>query len=51
MVGSYPVGAQKWDMCYGEDGQEEKGIAERIAQLGWFEKDPLYGDEGPALSE
>jgi uncharacterized protein YjlB len=46
MVGSYPKG-KSWDMCYGtpEEGDQVKGISE----LGWFEKDPLYGDEGPVL--
>ncbi|EMD33461.1 hypothetical protein CERSUDRAFT_142422 [Gelatoporia subvermispora B] len=51
MVGSYPVGAQEWDMCYGKGGKEEEGVEERIRQLGWFQKDPLYGDKGPALSD
>ena len=46
MVGSYPKG-KSWDMCYGneEEGEKVKGIA----RLGWFEKDPVYGDEGPTL--
>lgn len=49
MVGSYPVGAEKWDMCYGREGDNSKGIEARIRGLGWFDKDPLYGQEGPAL--
>jgi uncharacterized protein YjlB len=44
MVGSYPVG-NKWDMCYGKEKEEKK--IELIAKLAWFEKDPLYGEEGP----
>jgi uncharacterized protein YjlB len=46
MVGSYPEG-RSWDMCYGKAGEEEKvGV---ISSLGWFKRDPLYGDTGPAL--
>lgn len=46
MVGSYPTG-NSWDMCYGKAGEEEKVKA--IGSLAWFERDPVYGDEGPAL--
>lgn len=46
MVGSYPEG-RSWDMCYGKAGEEDKVRA--ISNLGWFKKDPLYGDTGPAL--
>lgn len=46
MVGSYPKG-KDWDMCYGREGEEEK--VERIKTLDWFERDPIYGDEGPCL--
>lgn len=46
MVGSYPAGCD-WDMCYGRAGEEEKIKA--IEELAWFEKDPVYGDKGPAL--
>lgn len=48
MVGAYPPGKQ-WDMCYGREGEEEK--VKGIAQLGWFEKDPVYGEGGPAVME
>ncbi|KIW16478.1 hypothetical protein PV08_06532 [Exophiala spinifera] len=46
MVGSYPTG-KSWDMCYGREGEEGKVRA--IKDLGWFEKDPIYGDDGPSL--
>ncbi|KAM3423624.1 hypothetical protein BST61_g1047 [Cercospora zeina] len=46
MVGSYPRACQ-WDMCYGREGEE--GKVEGIKELGWFVKDPVYGDRGPAL--
>ena len=46
MVGSYPTG-RSWDMCYGRQGEEEK--VRGIWSLGWFEKDPIYGKEGPSL--
>lgn len=46
MVGSYPVG-KNWDMCYGKAEEEEK--VQGISKLGWFEKDPIYGSEGPCL--
>ncbi|KXT05870.1 hypothetical protein AC579_4379 [Pseudocercospora musae] len=47
MVGSYPTGCN-WDMCYGKEGEE--GKIENIKTLRWFEKDPVYGDEGPVLN-
>jgi uncharacterized protein YjlB len=46
MVGSYPTG-KRWDMCYGNTDDEAK--LESIADLAWFEKDPLYGELGPVL--
>lgn len=45
MVGSYPRGLS-WDMCYGKKGEESK--IKGIEKLGWFEKDPVFGDGGPA---
>ncbi|KAL6858128.1 hypothetical protein ACO1O0_005580 [Amphichorda felina] len=47
MVGSYPADVGEWDMCYGEPGEGAK--VEGIKGLGWFERDPIYGDEGPVL--
>jgi len=47
MVGAYPKEATQWDMCYGKKGEEKK--VQGIRELGWFEKDPVYGDEGPVL--
>lgn len=46
MVGCYPKGCG-WDMCYGKKGEEEK--VKGIGRLGWFVRDPVYGDEGPVL--
>jgi uncharacterized protein YjlB len=48
MVGSYPVGAEDWDMCTGKQGEkgDEWG---NVAKVRWFERDPVYGDEGPVL--
>ncbi len=46
MVGSYPIGCH-WDMCYGKKGEESK--AKAVANVAWFNKDPLYGDDGPVL--
>ena len=46
MVGCYPKG-KRWDMCYGREGEE--GNEKRIAMLEWFERDPIYGREGPVL--
>jgi len=48
MVGSYPKG-KSWDMCYGMEGEENR--IQSIGKLGWFDKDPIYGEEGPALQE
>ncbi|PKX94070.1 cupin domain-containing protein [Aspergillus novofumigatus IBT 16806] len=46
MVGAYPKQKQ-WDMCYGQSGEEDK--VKGIKDLGWFHKDPLFGDDGPVL--
>lgn len=46
MVGSYPAGCD-WDMCYGRAGEEDK--LRGIEKLGWFRRDPIFGDEGPVL--
>ncbi|KAI9842863.1 MAG: hypothetical protein M1837_006884 [Sclerophora amabilis] len=46
MVGSYPKG-RLWDMCYGRTGEEEK--VKGIQDLGWFDRDPVYGGSGPVL--
>ena len=46
MVGSYPTG-MTWNMCYGLAGEEAK--VQAIKHLGWFERDPVYGAEGPTL--
>ncbi|KIR69792.1 cupin domain-containing protein [Cryptococcus deuterogattii CA1014] len=49
MVGSYPVGAKNWDMCTGQDG-EKTDAWETVKGVKWFEKDPIYGDDGPATN-
>lgn len=46
MVGSYPNG-KEWDMCYGKQGEEQK--VQSIGDLGWIDRDPIYGDQGPVL--
>ncbi|KAI7338215.1 hypothetical protein KC354_g17518 [Hortaea werneckii] len=46
MVGSYPKGCN-WDMCYGQAGEEAK--IEKIKDIPWFTRDPVYGDSGPVL--
>ena len=46
MVGSYPRGSS-WDMCYGREGEEE--LVMNIKALAWFQRDPVYGDDGPCL--
>jgi len=48
MVKSYPNG-KNWDICYGNKGEEDK--VNEISRLEGFEKDPFYGDNGPALEE
>lgn len=48
MIGSYPVDADQWDHCTGSEG---RAAEERIKKLKWFERDPVYGDEGPTLRE
>ncbi|GBE83218.1 hypothetical protein BKA93DRAFT_815450 [Sparassis latifolia] len=51
MVGSYPLNAEEWDMCYGDGrkGEDQEEIWGRIRKLSWLERDPIYGGEGPAL--
>ena len=34
-------------MCYGQAGEEAK--IEKIRDLPWFTRDPVYGDKGPVL--
>ena len=46
MVGSY-LGGTQWDMCYGREGEES--AVSGIGDLGWFQRDPIYGDKGPCL--
>ena len=46
MIGSYPTG-KSWDMCYGKEEEKKKVMG--IGSLRWFERDPIYGDEGPSL--
>lgn len=48
MVGSYPVGGAQWDHCLGAESDLEE-VTKRIRGLGWFDGDPVYGDEGPVL--
>jgi uncharacterized protein YjlB len=46
MIGSYPKGLS-WDMCYGNKGEEAK--VRGIEHVKWFERDPIYGEQGPAM--
>ncbi|KAG9310242.1 RmlC-like cupin domain-containing protein [Chiua virens] len=46
VVGGYPIG-KSWDMCYGRPDEEDK--ISKIKDLGWFAKDPIYGDSGSVL--
>ncbi|KAF3926770.1 hypothetical protein ABW21_db0208255 [Orbilia brochopaga] len=44
MVGAYPEGAEKWDMCYGREGEGDvgekvKAVARRVVY------DPITGNE------
>ncbi|KAL4809370.1 RmlC-like cupin domain-containing protein [Aspergillus unguis] len=45
MVGAYPRG-MSWDMCYGRQGEDS---GRNIGNLDWFQQDPLYGKDGPAM--
>ncbi|KAJ5915725.1 RmlC-like cupin domain-containing protein [Penicillium verhagenii] len=47
MVGSYPHN-KEWDMCYGR--ADETGKVHDIQKLTWFDRDPLYGDDGSAVN-
>ncbi|EEH36209.1 cupin domain-containing protein [Paracoccidioides lutzii Pb01] len=46
VLGRWSV-SMEWDMCYrmGEEGDKAVGIG----KVGWFEKDPVYGDKGPVF--
>lgn len=46
MLGCYPRVAEQWDHCTGNEGKVAEG---RIRALKWFDRDPVYGDEGPVL--
>lgn len=48
MLGSYPAG-KSWDMCYGVESEDEGQITKDISRQAWFDRDPLYGDDGPAI--
>ena len=48
MVGSYE-GGRTWDMCYGRE--DERARIEGIRKLGWFRRDPVYGDDGPVVRD
>jgi uncharacterized protein YjlB len=48
MVGSYPKGKHP-DICCGKKEEEEK--TKGISGLGWFDRNPLYGNDGPNLRE
>lgn len=48
MLGSYPPG-KSWDMCYGADNENEEELRKNIEMQGWFDRDPLYGENGPAV--
>jgi uncharacterized protein YjlB len=49
MVGSYPVGAEGWDMCMGDEKEKDGKEWENVRKVGWFSRDPIYGDQGPVL--
>jgi len=51
MVGAYPVfSGGHWDMHYG-NASELKGVEAKIKEVAWFERDPIYGDEGAVLEQ
>ncbi|DAA74704.1 TPA_exp: Uncharacterized protein A8136_3020 [Trichophyton benhamiae CBS 112371] len=47
MIGAYPPGKQ-WDLCYGEEEVDKQASA--IRSVGWFDRDPIYGDSGPVFA-
>jgi uncharacterized protein YjlB len=48
MLGAYPPG-KSWDMNYGKESESEEEVKKNIASQAWFDRDPLYGKDGPAL--
>lgn len=51
MVGSYPIGADRWDHCTATSGEEMDVVEKRIKGLAWFRMDPVYGNRGPLFVE
>lgn len=41
MVGAYPPDSEPWDMCVNEATHAQQ---QNIRSLGWFERDPIYGN-------
>ncbi len=50
MIGSYPKGGDKWDMCIGREEEMQDSWA-RIGRLGGWEGDPIYGGKNGPLFE
>lgn len=50
MVGSYPTD-KSWDMCYGDHGEESSIEKMKKNPPAWFERDPLYGNDGPVVQK
>jgi len=48
VIGSYPKG-KNWDMCHGTGDESEDEIRKSISRLSWFDQDPVYGRDGPAV--
>jgi uncharacterized protein YjlB len=49
VVGAYPPG-QDWDLCRGEPGERPQ-VLENIQAVPLPDTDPVFGDEGPVVSE
>lgn len=49
VVGAYPPG-QDWDLCRGELGERSQ-VLENIQAVPLPDTDPVFGDEGPVVSE
>ncbi|WVQ96937.1 hypothetical protein IAU59_004046 [Kwoniella sp. CBS 9459] len=48
MIGCYPTGSANWDMCTGEKADKDDKWR-NIENVGWFDRDPIYADEGPVV--
>ena len=48
VVGAYPRGQEKWDLCVGKTGERPR-VLDNIRRVSLPVTDPVYGTDGPLL--